>query len=94
MVSFSMEDWTSYLYSPSFLYFLFFVHGIAQSFGSNVVSNSLSFFSERLKGSSHGFVVIDYIFVILTTVRLVSLFLTSYFVRKVVTDRQTASMHT
>lgn len=61
------------------LYSMLFLHGIAQLFSSNAITNSSSFFMRHVQASNMGFLVMDYLFVILTFSRLVFLIFSSYF---------------
>ena len=69
---------TSWITSRRMVYIAFFLHGIAQLFSSNAVTNSSSFFIKHVSKSNLGFMVMDYLFVVLTTARLLFLLVSNY----------------
>jgi hypothetical protein len=69
--------WTALFVQRRVIYMVFFLHGIAQLFSSNAITNSSSFFLKHVSKSNMGFMMMDYLFVVLTTARLLFLIISN-----------------
>lgn len=64
--------------SSTFLYVIVFSQGLAQLFSSNAIMNSSHFFMSRVSSTGHGYLVMDYVLVILCSAKFFFLILSSF----------------